>query len=202
MGRQQALKHQRLLEQAERLFRGKGFKAVAVEEIAAAAGISKMTIYNQFGSKEKLFTEINLLLIKRFNREVEAAVWQETNTFDRLRVYFEKGQETADHYSPAYFKDIYEMPYVIQTITKYKKETTLQILMDILDEGSQKGEIRNEDQHFLVQLLDVLTAGIMQIMPSVGEDDMMAFNRRLFEFIQQGLIAGTKGGSPNEQTGS
>ncbi len=201
MGTQQTLKHQRLLEQAERLFLEKGFKAVTVEEIAVAAGISKMTIYNQFGSKENLFTEINLLLIKRFNREVEAAVWRETNTFDRLRVYFEKGQETAELFSASYFRDIYEMPYVMQTITKYKKETTLQILMDILNEGSYKGEIRKEDQQFLIQLLDVLTTGMMQNMPQMGEKDMMAFNRRLFEFIQRGLIAGTKGDSPNEQTG-
>ena len=195
MGTQQTLKQQRLLEQAERLFLEKGFKAVTVDEIAAAAGISKMTIYNQFGSKENLFTEINLLLVRRFNREVEAAVWRESNTFDRLRTYFEKGQETADLFSPAYFKDIYEMPYVIQKITRYKKETTLQILMDILDTGSHKGEIRKEDQHFLVQLLDILTAGIMQTLPQLPEDEMMAFNRRLFEFMQQGLMAGTKGGS-------
>jgi TetR/AcrR family transcriptional regulator, cholesterol catabolism regulator len=67
MGKQQELKRKRLMEQAERLFLEKGYKAVTMEEIAAAAGISKMTIYNQYHSKENLFTEICLEMVRRFN---------------------------------------------------------------------------------------------------------------------------------------
>lgn len=33
-----------------------GFAAVSIEQIAAAAGVSKVTIYNQFGDKRGLFT--------------------------------------------------------------------------------------------------------------------------------------------------
>ncbi len=193
MATQQEIKRQRLLEQAERLFLEKGFKAVTMEEMAAAAGISKMTIYNQFQSKESLFTEINLLLIRRFNREVEEAVWQEKNTFDRLRVYFEKGQETADQFSTAYFKDVYEMPYLIKTIADFKRKTTLQILVDILDEGVRRGEVREGDQTFVIRLLDVLTAGMLQMMPFLEDQEMMTFNFQLFDFIQRGLLSRAKG---------
>lgn len=198
MATQQEIKRQRLLEQAERLFLEKGFKAVTMEEMAAAAGISKMTIYNQFQSKENLFAEINLILIRRFNREVEQAVGKETNTFDRLRVYFEKGQGTADQISTAYFKDVYEMPYLIQAITAYKRETTLQILLDILDEGARCGEIREGDQTFVVHLLDVLTAGMMQLLPTMKDQEMMAFNFQLFDFIQRGLLSRARGKADHE----
>ena len=194
----QEIKRQRLLEQAERLFLEKGFKAVTMEEIAAAAGISKMTIYNQFQSKENLFTEINLGMVRRFNREAEEAVWQAQNTFDRLRVYFERGQAAAHQFSQAYFKDVYEMPYLIQTIADYKRQTTIQILLDILDEGVRQGEVREGDQTFVIRLLDVLTAGMLQLMPVMKDQDMMAFNFQLFDFIQRGLLSRAKGPASGE----
>lgn len=188
MGKQQELKRKRLMEQAERLFLGKGYKAVTMEEIAAATGISKMTIYNQYHSKENLFTEICLEMIRRFNKNVEEKAWQEATTFDRLRVYFEVGQEDADDYSPAFYQDVYDMPYLIQTMSDYKKETTLQILWDILEEGSRTGEIRQVDKDFMVMLLDVLTAGMMQLMPQINNVEMLTFNKQLFEFIKRGLL--------------
>lgn len=42
---------------AEELFKTRGFDGVAIEEIAAAAGVSKVTIYKHFGSKDELFRE-------------------------------------------------------------------------------------------------------------------------------------------------
>lgn len=188
MGKQQALKHKRLMEQAERLFLEKGYKAVTMEEIAAAAGISKMTIYNQYHSKENLFREICLEMVRHFNEDVERMVWQQPNTFERLRVYFEKGQASANDYSPAFFKDIYEMPYLIQSIAHYKKNTTLQILWAILEEGGRSGEIRDVDKGFMVLLLDVITAGMIQMMPQMGNQDMLTFNKQLFDFIKRGLL--------------
>lgn len=188
MGKQQELKRKRLMEQAERLFLEKGYKAVTMEDIAAAAGISKMTIYNQYHSKENLFTEICLETVRRFNVSVEKLVWQQTSTFDRLRAYFEEGQQTADDYSSAFIKDVYDMPYMIQRITQYKKDTTLKILWDILDEGGRAGEIREVDRSFMVRLLDVLTAGMIQLMPQIKEEELLAFNKQLFDFIKRGLL--------------
>ena len=188
MGKQQELKRKRLMEQAERLFMEKGYKAVTMEEVAAAAGISKMTIYNQYHSKENLFTEICLEMVRHYNDKVEKAVWQQKSTFERLRVYFEVGQKAADDYSPAFIKDFYDLPYLIKRVSDYKKETTLQILWDILDEGARAGEIREVERPFMVRLLDVLTAGMIQLLPQMGEEEMFTFNRQLFDFIKRGLL--------------
>jgi len=188
MGKQQELKRKRLMEQAERLFMEKGYKAVTMEEVAAAAGISKMTIYNQYHSKENLFTEICLEMVRHYNDKVEKAVWQQKSTFERLRVYFEVEQKAADDYSPAFIKDFYDLPYLIKRVSDYKKETTLQILWDILDEGARAGEIREVERPFMVRLLDVLTAGMIQLLPQMGEEEMFTFNRQLFDFIKRGLL--------------
>lgn len=48
-------KHQNILEAATRLFTEQGYDGTSVDDIAAAAGVSKQTVYSHFGNKETLF---------------------------------------------------------------------------------------------------------------------------------------------------
>jgi len=46
-----------ILEAAKRLFLEQGYQGVSMDQIAAAAGVSKLTVYSHFGDKEALFSE-------------------------------------------------------------------------------------------------------------------------------------------------
>lgn len=46
-----------ILEAAKRLFLDQGYQGVSMDQIAAAAGVSKLTVYSHFGDKETLFSE-------------------------------------------------------------------------------------------------------------------------------------------------
>ncbi|NUO77076.1 MAG: TetR/AcrR family transcriptional regulator [Lysobacter sp.] len=46
-----------ILDAASRLFTQSGFDAVSMDQIAAEAGVSKLTVYSHFGDKETLFVE-------------------------------------------------------------------------------------------------------------------------------------------------
>jgi len=188
MPTQAEIKHQRLMEQAERLFLANGFKNITMEEIASAAGISKMTIYNHFDSKDHLVETIMMEMIQRFNEEVEEAISKTENTFEKLQIYFEIGQRASEDYTSDLYRDLYESPYLLEKIASYKKETTLKILLDILEEGAQKGVIREMDQQFIVMLLDIISAGMIQTMHLYDEKTMLNFNRQLTEFIKRGLM--------------
>jgi len=58
-----------IVDAAERLFLERGFGAVSMDELAAAAGVARRTLYNQFASKEVIFREMLL----RVSRQLENA---------------------------------------------------------------------------------------------------------------------------------
>lgn len=45
-----------ILEAAKKLFVEQGFEGVSMDQIAAAAGVSKLTVYSHYGDKESLFS--------------------------------------------------------------------------------------------------------------------------------------------------
>src|SRR5271155_3143577 len=52
-----AEKHERILNEAARLFRERGFSGVSVSEIMKATGLTHGPFYNHFDSKEELMAE-------------------------------------------------------------------------------------------------------------------------------------------------
>ena len=47
-----------ILEAARKLFTAQGFDAASMDQIAAEAGVSKLTVYSHFGDKETLFAAV------------------------------------------------------------------------------------------------------------------------------------------------
>ena len=51
-------KRQAILDAARQMFTSQGFDGASMDQIAAAAGVSKLTVYSHFGDKETLFAEV------------------------------------------------------------------------------------------------------------------------------------------------
>ncbi len=60
-----ALKRSAITEAATRLFLDQGFGGTSMDQIAAAAGVSKQTVYKQFSDKQKLLSDIVLAITSR-----------------------------------------------------------------------------------------------------------------------------------------
>jgi AcrR family transcriptional regulator len=72
--REKELIGKRLLEQGYRQFSAYGLRKTNIEELAAAAGISKGAFYIFYKSKEALFMDVIELAEERFRQEVLAAI--------------------------------------------------------------------------------------------------------------------------------
>ena len=53
-----APKKQHLIDTARRLFASEGFHTTGIERILEEAGVAKMTLYNNFGSKDMLIVAV------------------------------------------------------------------------------------------------------------------------------------------------
>ena len=51
-------KRQAILDAARQMFTAQGFDGASMDQIAAEAGVSKLTVYSHFGDKETLFGEV------------------------------------------------------------------------------------------------------------------------------------------------
>lgn len=63
-----------IMQAALELFKAYGFGKVTVNDIAYEANVSQVTIYNHFGSKEKLVREVIINLLKNLLSKLCLAV--------------------------------------------------------------------------------------------------------------------------------
>ena len=71
-GRQQ--RRQRILDVAGRCFAKSGFAKTRVEDVAAAAGVSRALVYHHFGSKEALAREVQDHMLEEWSAAVDRAI--------------------------------------------------------------------------------------------------------------------------------
>lgn len=74
-----------LLETATRLFTHSGFHATSMDDIAAAAGVTKPVLYQHFDSKETLFSEVVRVTGERLVEGVAELAEVPGTTTDRVR---------------------------------------------------------------------------------------------------------------------
>ncbi|SDF45089.1 transcriptional regulator, TetR family [Limimonas halophila] len=67
-------KRETLVQTAERLFYEEGFHATGIDRIVAEAGVVRMTLYNNFASKDALVAAVLRERQDRFLRQVDEAV--------------------------------------------------------------------------------------------------------------------------------
>ncbi len=78
-------KREAIVTAAVAQFRQHGFQRASMDAIAAAAEVSKRTVYNHFPSKDELFAEILLLLFQRSTALAERAYSSERPLREQLR---------------------------------------------------------------------------------------------------------------------
>jgi TetR/AcrR family transcriptional repressor of mexJK operon len=87
-----ARKRRSIMDAAATLFLRKGYHGTSMEEIAAAAAVSKQTVYKNFADKERLFDDIVLGITERVEGFAEQAARALGDTDDLERDLGELGR--------------------------------------------------------------------------------------------------------------
>lgn len=137
-----------LLEAARRLFAEKGFHATTVEDIAAAAGVAKGTVYLYYKSKQDVYWAAIEHGIRELHNEIQTRMEAEETPEDKVRAfiaikirYFEMNRD----FFRIYFSELgsglshpTQLPPQIERM--YLKQARM--LEAVLQQGVQSGTIR------------------------------------------------------------
>lgn len=190
MTKQSEKKLKRLLEKAEELFWKYGYNAVSVEQIAAEAGISKMTLYKHFPSKEDLFVEVMKNTIDYHMNKIMENISGSSHTIEKIEYLYNYSREMSKDYPLILIRDIIEKKNIYDKVAELKLERALPIWQYILKDGISKKEIRNLDFDFVSELLMNLPIAVKNMDFLGDKEKMITFYENFMDFIKYGLLGG------------
>jgi AcrR family transcriptional regulator len=155
----------KILNAAEALFIKHGTNKVSVDDIARKAGVSKVTIYNLFGSKENLAHDCRLSIINRiFGHSRKILTWKKS--------YLEKVQDIIQ--------------YWIDISDKYNTEAISPELLGS-QEPESNPEMRKFQENFQNMYLEFIKEGKKQgdLNPDISDEASSIY----LEIFMQGIRA-------------
>lgn len=169
------------------LFREKGYTNVSINDIAAGSGVSSVSIYNYFGSKEGLVRECARILMRDASREAEKLLEQKIGFKEKLLqvVNICAGQHQqllAEYFSPDAICDKALVELYTENVNLIRQE----ILRSFIESGKAEGAI---DESISVDtIMDFLGAvGAVQLSWETADDyDTKAME--LYKLMLYGLI--------------
>jgi len=190
MAGQSEKKYEKLLDKAEELFWKYGYTSVSVDQIAKEAGISKMTIYKHFHSKEDLFLEVLMNNTERHTKKIIEKIDEKYHTIEKIETLYTYMLEVNNLLSPILIKDIMDRASLVQKLVAYKEQRTLAMWRHIVEDGIQKKEIRELDIDFISNLLLYMPSMFMKTNDYIDEAKRLKMFENLFDFMKYGLLGG------------
>jgi len=143
---------QRLLENAWRLFRERGYDSTTVEDITEAADVAKSTFFNYFATKQAILDELALWRIDALGNEVLAGSDVPDSAVARIKLIM---QAMARELSPE--QELTRQLFLarISAPTRHASAHRLgSIVHELVVQGQQQNEIRSEiDSGLITRLL-------------------------------------------------
>ena len=194
MGSPHPKKHE-LVRAAIRLFAENGFDGTTTLRIAKAAGVTEPLIYYHFSNKDGLFTHILENAFSDYFARLDALPAQSAKAFDRIEaiiglhmdIAMEKPEETYLIAStcPARLKD---GAHVCARLISEGRKRIVRYLSDCIKEGIEKGEFIKVNIPQTVNVLVVLTQGILR-QYALGLDQRRGMRKAAVDFCRRSLMA-------------
>jgi AcrR family transcriptional regulator len=136
---------ERLLAVATRLFAAKGFEGTSVQEIVAAAGVTKGAMYHYFASKDDLLYEIYHRLLAMQTNRLERFAGGEGTAEERLRAAAVDVIETSflhlDELT-VFFRSMHLLPQEKRKMVRAERRSYHERFRALVEEGQQAGIFR------------------------------------------------------------
>ncbi|MEK4301427.1 TetR/AcrR family transcriptional regulator [Oceanobacillus sp. FSL W8-0428] len=186
-----------ILNNAEKLFRLKGFDNVTMNDIAKESNIAKGTLYLHFKSKEELLFNILIPKLEEFNAKVELIDKKEELTSDKIKKIITYGFDsdffdfTKNHF--LYMHQLFNVQYYDElnaVIDKIIKNFSL-----IIQNGKEINEVNSSlpNNYLSHQLMHVFDPQIYFSLVEIEKNTKESFVRNTITFYLNVLHVANKG---------
>ena len=160
--RRKEQKKESIRRAAIELFQTYGFKKVSLSDIASKAGVSQVTIYNHFGSKEELVHDIVKTVFHSFREKYRAIIEGEKPFPEKLEIIVFEKTELASQYQGEWVQAVVQSyPETQQFIETTWRQEVNKLMIDFFEEGKKQGYINPElSLEAILLYLEVLRKGI------------------------------------------
>ncbi len=143
---------ERIITAATEAFTSKGIKSITMDDIAAALGISKRTLYEVFSDKESLLKECILKMQAEREKYLQEVFEHSHNVLEVILTVFQKSIEVFHQTNKRFFEDLKKYPKVYE-IMKNRQDSDSQKTMSFFKTGVEQGIFRADVNFAIVNLL-------------------------------------------------
>src|SRR5689334_7270429 len=136
---------ERLLDVATRLFAEKGFEGTSVQEIVAAAGVTKGAMYHYFSSKDDLLYEIYHRVLSLQMKRLESFAGASGTVEERLRGAATDVIETSLLHMDdlkVFFHSLHLLPAGRRAAVRAERRRYHDLFRALVEEGQETGAFR------------------------------------------------------------
>lgn len=144
---------ERLLDEALTLFSQRGYPATGIRDILQAAGVTQPTLYHHFDDKASLFQALIERHYAESQQRLAATIEAKTTVAEKLLAFAMSSFEycCADPRIPRLMFQTYFGPTVpeIDGILDKLTERRFRLIVKVMEQGIQTGELAESDPRFL-----------------------------------------------------
>lgn len=145
---------ERIITEATRLFYESGIKAVRMDDIAAACGISKRTLYENFSDREELIRQSLGYYASEYEKRIRGKLESAENIMEEFWIIFGEGLEFRESNMRVLHDLVKFHPQIFEDFMKYHHFTVERENRIRFERGIAEGHIlKNIDTSFLASNL-------------------------------------------------
>lgn len=135
----------RILEEATVQFFKYGIRNITMDDIAAALGISKRTVYEIFKNKTELVVSCLRELSEQQEKKNKDLISKSDNVIETIFAFMKEGIKVLNLINPVFFSDLTKFyPVIAETIHKENTKTRYTLTFELLNRGVEEGLFRED----------------------------------------------------------
>ncbi|TJY44403.1 TetR/AcrR family transcriptional regulator [Cohnella pontilimi] len=181
-------KRDAVVETGKRLFLAQGIAGTSMDQIAEAVPVSKMTLYNIFGSKEGLLEAVLDSILEEGVASFDKAMSEAADPLDALnRLASIEGVERE--MSVAFLQDLQAFPELLDKLVRLGSEHVMPRFHQVILEGQQKGQIRKDlSPIVIVSFLQAMKDFLTRSEALLGVGNPQTIGQQLTTIFYHGIL--------------